>query len=71
MATWCCTTDHPLHHFVHQQLLFGSGQQEKVTRLLNNQRPQSVHHIAGKLLDGAHPTKGHTRKTTEREPFYL
>lgn len=51
-------TDHPLHHFVHQQLLFGSGQQEKVMRLLNNHRPQSVHHVCGKLLNGAHPARG-------------
>lgn len=49
------TTDQPLHHLVHQQLLLCSGQHEEVMRLLNNHGPQSVHHVSGELLDGAHP----------------
>lgn len=70
MATQCSATDHPLHHFVHQQLLFCSRQQEKVMRVLNNHRPQSVHHICRELLNGAHPARNHTNKMIQNILFY-
>ena len=53
-------THHPLHHFIHQQLLFCSGQHEKLVQ--NDHLPQSVHHICWKLLNGAHPAGDHKDK---------
>lgn len=60
-------THHPLHHFVHQQLLFCSGQHEKLVR--NDYLPQSVHRICWKLLNGAHPAGDH--KDTREQWIYV
>lgn len=64
-------TDHPLHYFVHQQLLFYSRQQEKLQRFLNDRLPQSVHHICWKLLNGAYPARNRTNTQEQNDTEYL